>query len=121
MERDHVLRLTYTAYDMRPFACDLGYDGEPFTWDDEERRRLRARLDALYFHLYGLSREYAGYVMDTFPIVRRQDESAFGSYRTRDIVLPLLLVCLYVFPTLESASFLIQSISKVTQDGRAGE
>ena len=85
--RDHVLRLTYTAYDMRPFARDLGYDGEPFTWDEEERRHLRARLDALYFHLYGLSREDAGYVMDTFPIVRRQDESAFGSYRTRDMVL----------------------------------
>ena len=85
--RDHVLRLTYTAYDMRPFARDLGYDGEPFIWDDEERRHLRARLDALYFHLYGLSREDAGYVMDTFPIVRRQDESAFGSYRTRDMVL----------------------------------
>ena len=85
--RDHVLRLTYTAYDMRPFARDLGYDGEPFTWVEEERRHLRARLDALYFHLYGLSREDAGYVMDTFPIVRRQDESAFGSYRTRDMVL----------------------------------
>ena len=85
--RDHVLRLTYTAYDMRPFARDLGYDGEPFRWDDEERRHLRARLDALYFHLYGLGREDAGYVMDTFPIVRRQDESAFGSYRTRDMVL----------------------------------
>ena len=85
--RDHVLRLTYTAHDMRPFARDLGYDGEPFRWDDEERRHLRARLDALYFHLYGLSREDAGYVMETFPIVRRRDESAFGSYRTRDMVL----------------------------------
>ena len=58
--RDHVLRLTYTAYDMRPFSRDLGYDGEPFIWDDEERRHLRARLDALYFHLYGLGREDAG-------------------------------------------------------------
>ena len=47
--RDHVLRLTYTAHDMAPFARDLGYDGPPFTWDDEERRHLRARLDALYF------------------------------------------------------------------------
>ena len=85
--RDHVLRLTYTAHDMRPFARDLGCDGEPFTWDAEERRHLRARLDALYFHLYGLSREDAAYVLDTFPIVRRQDETAFGSYRTRDMVL----------------------------------
>ena len=85
--RDHVLRLTYTAHDMAPFARDLGYDGPPFTWDEEERRHLRARLDALYFHLYGLSREDAGYVLDTFPIVQRQDEVEFGSYRTRDLIL----------------------------------
>ena len=51
--RDHVLRLTYTANDMIPFARDLGYDGPPFIWDEEERRHLKARLDALYFHLYG--------------------------------------------------------------------
>ena len=85
--RDHVLRLTYTAHDMEPFALDLGYDGPPFIWNEEERRHLRARLDALYFHLYGLSREDAGYVLDTFPIVRRQDEAQFGSYRTRDLIL----------------------------------
>ena len=85
--RDHVLRLTYTADDMQPFAHDLGYDGPPFTWNPEERRHLCARLDALYFHLYGLSREDAAYVLDSFPIVRRQDEAAYGSYRTRDLIL----------------------------------
>ena len=85
--RDHVLRLTYTAHDMEPFARDLGYDGRPFIWDEEERRHLRARLDALYFHLYGLDREDAAYVLDTFPIVQRQDVGKFGSYRTRDLVL----------------------------------
>ena len=85
--RDHVLRLTYTANDMAPFARDLGYHGPPFVWNQEERRHLRARLDALYFHLYGLSREDASYVLDTFPIVRKQDEAAFGRYRTRDLIL----------------------------------
>ena len=85
--RDHVLRLTYTAHDMAPFARDLGYDGEPFIWDEEERRHLRARLDALYFHLYGLSRDAAEYILATFPIVRREDEAAFGTYRTRDMTL----------------------------------
>ena len=85
--RDHVLRLTYTAHDMAPFARDLGNHGPPFAWDEEERRHLRARLDALYFHLYGLSREDASYVLDTFPIVRKQDEAAFGRYRTRDLIL----------------------------------
>ena len=85
--RDHVLRLTYTAHDMAPFARDLGYDGPPFVWDEEERRHLRARLDALYFHLYGLTREDAEYVLDTFPIVRREDEATFDRYRTRDLIL----------------------------------
>ena len=85
--RDHVLRLTYTANDMAPFAGDLGYEGPPFIWNDEERRHLRARLDALYFHLYGLSKEDAEYILSTFPIVQREDEAQFGSYRTRDLVL----------------------------------
>ena len=85
--RDHVLRLTYTAHDMAPFARDLGYDGPPFIWDEEERRHLRARLDALYFHLYDLGRKDAEYILSTFPIVRREDEKAFGRYRTRDLIL----------------------------------
>ncbi len=85
--RDHVLRLTYTAHDMAPFARDLGYEGPPFVWGEEERRHLRGRLDALYFHLYGLDKDDAAYVLDTFPIVRRNDEAHFGRYRTRDLVL----------------------------------
>ena len=85
--RDHVLRLTYTAHDMAPFARDLGYDGPPFIWNDEGRRHLRARLDALYFHLYGLDHEDAAHVLGTFPIVRQHDETQFGSYRTRDLIL----------------------------------
>ena len=85
--RDHVLRLTYTANDMAPFARDLGYQGPPFIWNANERRHLRARLDALYFHLYGLSRDDADYVLSTFPIVRAQDEKEFGAYRTCDLIL----------------------------------
>ena len=85
--RDHVLKLTYTAHDLAPFARDLGYDGPPFIWNEEERRHLRARLDALYFHLYGISREDADYILSTFPIVQRQDESAFNTYRTRNLIL----------------------------------
>ena len=85
--RDHVLRLTYTAHDMVPFARDIGYDGPPFIWDEEDRRHLRARLDALYFHLYGLDRKDAEYILSTFPIIRREDKKAFGCYRTRDLIL----------------------------------
>ena len=85
--RDHMLRLTYTAHDLAPFARDLGYDGPPFTWNEEERRHLRTRLDALYFHLYGITRDDAAYILSTFPIVRREDEARFGTSRTRDLIL----------------------------------
>ena len=85
--RDHMLRLTYTAHDMAPFARDLGYDGQPFIWNGEERRHLRARLDALYFHLYGISNEEAEYILETFPIVKREDEAEFGTYRTKELIL----------------------------------
>ena len=85
--RDHVLRLTYTAHDMAPFARDLGHHGPPFPWDPEDRRHLRARLDALYFHLYGLDRDAAAYILSTFPIIQRHDESEFGHYRTRALIL----------------------------------
>ena len=85
--RDHVLRLTYTAHDMAPFARDLGHHAPPFLWDAEARRHLRARLDALYFHLYGLDRDDAAYILSTFPIIQRQDQAAFNHYRTKDLIL----------------------------------
>jgi hypothetical protein len=47
-----VLELSYTAYDLQPFAEDCGYDGPPFIWDEERRFNIRCELDALYFHLY---------------------------------------------------------------------
>ena len=85
--KDHALRLTYNSHDMEPFARDMGYNGPPFKWDPEERRHLRARLDALYFHLYGISNEDAEYILSTFPIVRKEDEAEFGRYRTSEMII----------------------------------
>ena len=85
--RQEVLRLSYTAHDLRPFARDLGYSGEPFPWDEEDRRHRMARLDALFFRLYGLDREDAAYIMDSFPIVREADVRAHGRYLTKDLIL----------------------------------
>jgi hypothetical protein len=87
-----VLELTYTAWDMAPFAEDLGdcCGGRvypPFVWDDERRSWLRAELDAAFFHLYGIIREEVDYILDTFPIVRRKDEAAYGEYRTKNRIL----------------------------------
>mgnify|MGYP005813377959 CR=1 FL=1 len=85
--RGEVLRLSYTAHDLAPFARDLGYDGPPFVWDEEDRRHRLARLDALFFQLYGINRDDAAYILDTFPIVREQDEKAHGRYLTKELIL----------------------------------
>ncbi|WP_409721739.1 Eco57I restriction-modification methylase domain-containing protein [Pseudorhodoplanes sp.] len=93
--KDHVLRLTYTAHDMAPFARDMGYinaDGTvkpPVIWNETERRHLRARLDALYFILYGVTGEDdIRYILSTFPIVERKDRQAHeGVYLTRELIL----------------------------------
>ena len=70
---ERVLELTYTAWDIEPFARDLGDDGPPFRWDEDRRFVMRAELDAAFFHLYGIDRDDVDYIMETFPIVKRKD------------------------------------------------
>ncbi|CAL9384895.1 Eco57I restriction-modification methylase domain-containing protein [Streptomyces sp. enrichment culture] len=82
-----MLELSYTAHDMRPFAHDLGDFGAPFRWDEARRQVMRAELDALFFHLYGISRDDVDHILNTFPIVRRKDEAKYGTYRTKDLIL----------------------------------
>jgi hypothetical protein len=66
---------------------------------------LRCELDAAFFYLYlgtlvdwpsqpaelirafPTPRHAIKYVLDTFPIVRRKDETTFGSYRTKEVIL----------------------------------
>lgn len=44
-----------------------------------------------FFLLYGLTEGEAGEILDTFPIVRRRDETRFGGrFRTRDLILGYL-------------------------------
>ncbi|MBN1954817.1 MAG: restriction endonuclease [Anaerolineae bacterium] len=110
-----VVELSYTAWDLQPFAADVlaevgeatwarwfagsplhtsappewaaGAHPPPFVWDEGRRALLRAELDGLYAHLYGLEREELEYTLDTFPIVRRKDEAQYGEYRTKRMVL----------------------------------
>jgi hypothetical protein len=94
-----VLELTYTSYDLKPWAEDLGYDGPPFIFDPERRSLLRAELDAFYAHLYGLNRDELRYILDpadvmgpdypseTFRVLKTNELRQFGEYRTQRLVL----------------------------------
>ncbi len=94
-----VLELVYTSWDMQPFAKDMGYDGEPFIWDEERRAMLRAELDAYYAKLYGLTRDELRYILDpadvygedfpseTFRVLKNNEIKKYGEYRTQRLVL----------------------------------
>jgi len=111
-----VLELTYTAWDLKPFAEDCGYSGPPYRWDDDRRFLLRCELDAAFFHIYlpvetnsdwrpaegetaedltrlkasfPTPRDAVAYIMDTFPIVKRKDQAAHGEYRTKRVILEI--------------------------------
>ncbi|SCE99289.1 Eco57I restriction-modification methylase domain-containing protein [Micromonospora mirobrigensis] len=82
-----ILELAFISHDMAPFARDLGDEGPPFRWDEGRRAIIRAELDALFLHLYGVSRDDVDYLMETFPIVKRKDEAKHGTYRTKELIL----------------------------------
>ncbi len=104
-----VLELSYTSNSLRPFARSLGYEGDPFIWDEERRFHLRTKLDAIYFHLYlGSEAEFQEYlkadnnsldryftcledviehVMESFPIVKRKDIAQHDRYITKETIL----------------------------------
>lgn len=82
-----VLELTYTSSDLRPLAEHLGHDRPPFSWDEDRRFLLKCEIDAALFHLYGMGRDDVDYIMETFPIIKRDDERGFGEYRTKRVIM----------------------------------
>jgi hypothetical protein len=84
---ERVLKLTCTANDMLPLAEAAGFKEGVHKWKPDERAQLKAELDAAYFHLYGLSRDDAEYILSTFTGTQRRDAAETGSYRTAELIL----------------------------------
>lgn len=87
-----VVELTYTAWDIQPFAEDVWNDADealreaiakqrtansewqmtegdtfaipPFVWNSDRRAELKSELDAYYAKLYGLNRKQLRYILD---------------------------------------------------------
>lgn len=93
-----VLELSYISHDMAAFAKDMGFVDrkkavkEPFPWDEERRKSLTAKLDAVFFHLYGITdRNDVRYIFSTFSILERDDRARYdGKYRSCDLCLAYL-------------------------------
>jgi hypothetical protein len=97
--KPRVLELVYTSHSLRDFAKDMGYEGEPFGWDEERRANLKAELDAYYAHLYGLTRDELLYILDpeelygkdfpgeTFRVLKNKEMNNYGEYRTKRLIM----------------------------------
>lgn len=102
----NVIELIYVSLDLETFAQDILAEigpekwnewfpdnplrdnrPQPFKWDTDRRFELQHELDAIYAHLYGISREDLEYILETFPIVRKNDEKNFGKFKTKELVL----------------------------------
>lgn len=93
-----VVSLTCNAEDMRPLLKEIYPDRDIVVFDEGERAKVQAELDAYYAKLYGLSREELqfvlepesikpGYPSETFSVLKRNEEREFGEYRTQRLVL----------------------------------
>ena len=73
----------------------MGYDGEPFKFDEDRRGVLKAELDVFFAKKYGLTEEEFRYILapkdvkgegfpsESFRTLRDDEISRFGEYRTK--------------------------------------
>ncbi len=85
---DRVAILVGPGKEMHDFVNELGRGGLlPVLWSEDRRYRLRIELDAAMFHLMGVQRSDVDYILESFNIVKRKDEAAFGLFRTKELIL----------------------------------
>lgn len=92
------LLLTCTGPEMNALWDEMAQSGVvparkateiPGVLDATERLHARAEVEARLALLYGLQRDELAHVLDTFPIVKKDDEKAHGEYRTKRLILEI--------------------------------
>ena len=79
--------LFYTNHELLALAADIDRDHPPFIWNAERRSLIQAEIDAAMFHLYGLDREQADWILESFMVLRKYEERDHGEFRTKRLVM----------------------------------
>jgi len=81
------IELFYTNWELSGLAESIGSATSPYRWDASRRSVLQAEIDAAVLHLYSLNRDQAGWLLDSFTVLRKYEERDHGEFRTRRLVL----------------------------------
>lgn len=84
---NRAIELFYTNWELQGLAESVGGETPPFKWDQSRRQAIQAEIDAAVLHLYGLDREQADWVLDSFTVLRKYEERGYGEFRTKRLVL----------------------------------
>ncbi|MFJ2469542.1 Eco57I restriction-modification methylase domain-containing protein [Glutamicibacter sp. NPDC087583] len=82
--------------------CSIAMNEHSYVWDDARRTRIRAEIDAAMLHIFGMDRESAVYLLDSFEITARKDHLKYGEFLTKKLVLE-------VYDAMHAASLLGQT------------
>jgi len=72
---------------MIPLAEAADFDPPVHKWNEQERAKLTAELDAAYFILYGLDRADVEYVLGTFTCAWKKNTGALNLFQDGDLIL----------------------------------
>jgi len=84
---ERVLKLCYTSYELTFFAKDLEYYEKPFKWNYDLRFSFQSELDAIYAHLYNINKKDLNYILETFPVLKKNENKKFGEFKTKRLIL----------------------------------
>ncbi|MFX0061426.1 MAG: Eco57I restriction-modification methylase domain-containing protein [Candidatus Hermodarchaeota archaeon] len=88
-----VVELVYTSEDMREFAKSCDINVPPYPWNEEKRLHLKAELDAIFAHLYGLTHFDLAYILESFgggkslKGLKKRELEKYGEFRTKRLVI----------------------------------
>ena len=84
---ERVVELSYNSHSLQAFAADMGHVGPPYPWDPARRLDLMAQLHACFFHLYGVRRADAEYILDGFWAWRNRETKEQGEFISKRLTL----------------------------------
>lgn len=84
---NRVLKLVWTSHSLDCLGQVLHNDEGPFTWNREERRKLRTEIDLVVAKIYGVKKEELVHMCETFRIQKNKDMEEFGRFRTMEDML----------------------------------